>query len=143
MSKAKSIMSIVFAIVVVILAIGMYLTFHGYLDSGQFEVKDTKWHSASQVAIIAKRSDHQALDGDQYFILISDHVPSAQQLRRAYYEDGLVFRAGSDCLSARWEDSHNLVISCPSNSIQADEIAVQKHESANIVIFYEGIPMAK
>ena len=38
-----------------------FALFRGYFDHGLFEVKQTDWSSSGKVAIVAERSDHQAL----------------------------------------------------------------------------------
>ena len=55
------------------------------LRSWQFDVKDANWSSSVRVAIVAKRSDREALSEDLLFVLIGDHVFSPTELRAAYY----------------------------------------------------------
>jgi len=43
------------------LGLGIYGLFHGYFDHGQFEIKQYQWSSKNQVAMLAERSDHEAL----------------------------------------------------------------------------------
>jgi hypothetical protein len=123
------------------LAWSIYALFHGSFDYGDFEVRQTQPFSSRQFAVIARRSDHQALNGDQYFVVVGDHPFSSADLKYAYYHDRLVFRAGSDCLTVRWEDAHQLVVACPNRSIEADQIAVQRSQIADMKVSYENIPM--
>ena len=120
----------------------VYAVFHGYFDRGNFQVERTEWSSSNQLVIVAKRSDHEALSGDQYFVLIGDHAPSATDLRRAYYNNGVIFRASSQCLTARWADLHHLVIACDDGSIQPSQIAVQQDQIGDVKVRYESIPHA-
>jgi hypothetical protein len=59
-----------------LLATGWYALFHGYFDPGLFEIKQVEWSSSTprRVAVVAKRSDHQAMSSDIYFVIIADHV---------------------------------------------------------------------
>lgn len=127
-------------LVAVFVAIGDAL-FHGYFDPGQFEIEQVRWSSSQELAIVAKRSDHQALNGDQYFVLIGKHLFSTRELRRAYYGPDVVFRAKSSCLALRWKNPHNLVVACGDRSIDAGQIAVQRHQVGNVAITYEDIPL--
>jgi len=73
-NASKIVLGIVVGLVL-ILGFGLlYGLFHGYFDRGQFEVNQVQWSSAKQVAIVAERSDQQALSGYTYFVLIGDHV---------------------------------------------------------------------
>ena len=119
----------------------MYLLFHGAFDHGTFEVEQTQSFSSRQLAVVAKRSDHEALSGDQYFVVIGDHPLSSVDLKYAYYHDGVAFRAGRNCLTVRWTDVHELTVTCMDNSIIADEIAVQRNQIGYIKVVYENIPM--
>jgi hypothetical protein len=123
-----------------VLTVTVYALFHGYFDPGSFEIDQTEWSPSRQVAIVAKRSDHQALSGDQYFVLIGDHLFSARELRHACYSRVVIFRADSSCLTVRWKDSHNLVVTCNGEAIEADHIAVQQHRSADVTVSYQDIP---
>ena len=129
------------SLVCTLIAILLYNLFHGAYDSGQFQVQQSDWSpSHRQLAMVARRSDHQALSGDQYFVLLGEHPFSAHDLKSAYYNHGVVFRAGSDCLSVQWIDTHDLLIRCTSKSIAADEIAVQQDQVEGVTISYEDIP---
>lgn len=142
MTKARK---IVFAIALLCilsaaLVLVVFVSLHGYFDRGQFEIEKKEWISSTQVAVVAKRSDHEALNGDQYFVVIGDHLFSSLELRRAYYSHDVSFRAGSNCLTLRWENPHHLIVTCDDRSIEPGQIAVQQHQSGIIVISYIGIP---
>jgi hypothetical protein len=89
---------------------------------------------------VAKRSDHQALSGDQYFVLIGDRSFSTRELRHAYHSNAVIFRADGDCLKVHWEDSHNLVVTCHDGSIESTHIAVQQRRTGDVTVSYQDIP---
>ncbi len=76
--------------------------------------------------MIAERSDHEALSGDVFFVLIGDHMFSPTELRSAYYENRVIFAADADCLSVRWSNPHNLAVMCSDGSIDPSHIGVRK-----------------
>ncbi len=91
--------------------------------------------------MVARRSDHDALNGDQIFILVGDHSFSARELRHAYYHHGLIFRADNACVTTSWKDAQNLVVSCHDGSIEAGAIAVEQRRKANVNVSYVIIPI--
>lgn len=142
-SAIKIVLGIAF-LLGVLLTTGIYALFHGYFDSGLFEIKQVEWSSPSprRVAVVAERSDHQAMSSDQYFVFISDHIPSATELRLTYYSHDVIFRAAGDCLSVRWTDSHSLTITCAMGSpdpLYTAGIAVQKRRFGDVAIKYVNI----
>lgn len=114
--------------------------FRGHFDHGQFEVKETSRSSSARFAIVAKRSDHEAMSGDQYFVLLGDHVFSPDELRSAYYGRHLVFASDTSCLSVHWSDPNNLTVMCREGSIDPSHIAVQLRQADDVVIKYVNIP---
>ena len=124
-----------------LLTIGVYALFHGYFDHGLFEVKQTEWSPSPQrrVAIVAERSDHEALGGLEFFVLINDHVPSPTELRFANHSDEVIFSAESNCLSVSWMDSHHLVIGCRDGTIDSAHINVRKERADDVSIAYVNI----
>ncbi len=135
----KIVIAVSFFAVVSVVTYG-YLLFHGYLDRGLFEIKQTSWYSPIQVAVIAERSDNYALTSYQYFVLIGNHVFSPVELRHLFYSDAPVFSAASSCLSLRWESRTNLVIQCEHSRLAADHINLQKWKYGDVVISYKNIP---
>jgi hypothetical protein len=98
MSKSKSILVGV-ACTVALGATGLtFALFHGYFDHGQFEIKEVQWSSTNQVAMVAERSDREALGGLEYYVLIGNHVLTPTELRFAYYSHDIAFSAADDCL---------------------------------------------
>jgi len=133
--------SLTVLIVLILAATIVFLLFTGHFDSGKFEVIKTSWASPELVAMVARRSDHEALSGDQFFVLVGDHTFSARELRHAYYQDGLIFRADSACVTTSWKDARNLVVSCPDGSIEAGAIAVEQRRKADVGVSYVNIPI--
>jgi hypothetical protein len=123
------------------LVVATFALFHGYFDHGLFEIKQTDWSSSGNVAILAKRSDHQALSSDVYFVVIGNHMFSATELRNAYYGPHVIFAAASDCLRIRWNDPHNLTVSCHDGLLDTSRIEnIQQHQSGDVAIVYVNIP---
>ena len=82
MSKNKRLLAGVICVLgaaLVVIACGL---FRGHFDHGQFEVKETSRSSAARVAMVAKRSDHEAMSGDQYFVSDVDSDRKARVLLR-------------------------------------------------------------
>jgi hypothetical protein len=128
--------------ILVILGAGcLYALFHGYFDHGQFEIKQSQWSSANRVAMLAERSDHEALGGLEYYVLIGDHLFTPTELRRAYYSNTVVFNAGSDCLTLRWDSPDRLIIRCNGSTIDNNHINAQKQKIGNVSIAYENIAL--
>jgi hypothetical protein len=116
-----------------------FALFHGYFDHGQFEIKEMNWSPSTRVAIVAERSDHEALGGLDYFVLIGDHVFSPTELRLAYHSDNVAFAAADNCLSVRWIDAHNLEVMCRDRSLDSAHINVRKGRVGDIEITYVNI----
>ena len=127
--------------VVAVLAMALlYALFHGYFDHGQFEIKRFQWSSTNQVAMVAKRSDREALGGLDYFVLIGNHLFTPVELRHAYYSNAVVFSALSDdCLTLQWDGQNSLTITCNGSTIDRDHINAQRQKIGNISIAYENI----
>jgi hypothetical protein len=120
----------------------VYGLFHGYFDHGQFEITQFQWSSTrDQVAMIAERSDRQALGGLEYYVLIGNHLFTPAELRHAYYSNAVVFNASSDCLALQWEGQNKLTIKCKGSTIDTDDINVQRHQINNVAISYENIAL--
>src|SRR4051812_13026884 len=108
---------------VAVLAIAfLYSLFHGYFDHGQFEIKQSQWSSTNQVAMLALRSDNEALGGLDYFVLIGGHLFTPTELRRAYYSDAVIFSGASDCLTLHWDGPNRLTITCNGSTVDKGHI---------------------
>ena len=125
---------VAFALIAAIIAL-----FHGYFDRGRFEVKQAEWSSARQVALVTKRSDTDALNGDEIFVVIENHLLSLPELKHALHSDAVIFGTDRDCLKIEWQDSTHLVVRCVDGSITQDQIDVQKQEKDGIIISYVNI----
>jgi hypothetical protein len=140
MTKARK--TVVIVIATLALALVMFVTalFRGYFDHGLFEVKDVQWSPAKEIAVVAKRSDHDAMNSDAYFVLIGDHFFSEPELRHAYHSAAVIFATDSDCLTLRWVDPHNLTVGCTDRSIDPGHIEVQQRRHGEVAISYVNIP---
>ena len=141
MTHVSKISLIVLAIVAILAMASLYGLFHGYFDHGQFEIKKFQWSSTNQVAMLAERSDRQALGGLEYFVLIGNHLFTRAELRHAYYSKAVVFNTSSDCLTVHWDDRNRLIISCIGSTIDRNHINAQRQQMDNIVISYENIAL--
>ncbi len=141
MMKTTRISLFILFVVAVSLGTATYALFHGYFDHGQFEIKQVQWSSSKQVAIVAERSDQEALSGYTYFVLIGNHLFSPVELRHAYHSNAVVFAVASSCLALHWESPSKLVVSCNGSTVEADHIDVQKRQSGGVTVSYENIPV--
>ena len=139
MNKTKKTLLGFISILVIVFVTLTFALFLGYFDHGQFEVVQARW-SAGRVAMLARRSDHQALSGTETYVIIGDHIFSSHELRNAYYRQKELFSAESNCLNLSWSNSHTLVISCRNGSINASNIGSQKHQAGDVAVVYENIP---
>ena len=138
--RRVSLVVIAVAALLLIGVVWVYAVFHGVFDPGTFVVEQARWASDTQVAIVARRFDHQALSGDEYFVVVASHASSPADLKRAYYHDDIVFQAASDCLNVRWQNARELIVSCTDRSITAGEIEVERDSVRDIRVSYEDIP---
>jgi hypothetical protein len=119
----------------------LYALFHGYFDHGHFEIKQFQWASTNRVAMLAERSDHEALGGLEYYVLIGNHLFTPAELRHAYYSNAVVFNAASDCLILRWDDQNRLTIRCNGSTVDKNQINAQRQRIGNVAISYENIAL--
>jgi len=126
------------------LVILVFALFHGYFDRGHFAVKEATWAPSgpARVAVVAERSDHEALNGDDYFVLIGDHVSSPTELRFAYHSGRVIFAAAAECLSVRWSSPRNLTVLCRDGNIDSNHINVRKTQARDVAISYVNIAEA-
>jgi hypothetical protein len=139
MSKGKSILVCVVCAVALVATGLTFALFHGYFDHGQFEIKQVQWSSTNQVAIVAERSDHEALGGLEYYVLIENHLFTPTELRFAYYSDDVAFSAADDCLSVRWIDAHHLEVMCRDRVLDSRYINARKRQVRDVAITYVNI----
>jgi hypothetical protein len=128
------------ALLCVAVGLFFFLDFRGNLDRGNFEVLRTVKNSENSIAIVAKRSDHEALSGDWYFVFVADHVYSPKELRLAVHRTHMIFRADRDGLDVRWAGPQELVIECKDCGITKGDIDEQQFSSGNVSVRYLNFP---
>lgn len=143
MSKTVRIVLVIACAAVIALSTIVYGLFHGYFDQGDFRVLSVQSSSSGQLAMVAKRSDHEALNGDEIFVLSGDHVFSPVELKHALHGPSVIFSTDRDCLTLKWQDPRHLVISCLGGAIVAGEINRQQHHSGEVVFSYTNIASKK
>jgi hypothetical protein len=141
MRKTTKIVFVITCAAAVSLGAAVYALFHGYFDKGQFEIKQAQWSSSKQVAVVAERSDQEALSGYTYFVLTGNHLFSPAELRHAYHSDAVVFAAASSRLDLHWESPSKLVVACNGSAVDPNHIDVQKRQSGEVAVSYENIPL--
>lgn len=139
MNMVQKIAVILGCTVTAVLVITVWALFHGYFDRGNFQVIRVTQSPQNLFAIVAKRSDNEALSGYQYFLLVEDHVLSENQLRHAYYSNDVIFRSDENCLQVRWNGPNQLVVTSCGQLVQDGQIAVEKNRLGNVQISYENI----
>jgi hypothetical protein len=127
--------------VAIIATASFYGLFHGYFDHSQFEIKQFQWSSANQVAMVAERSDREALGGLEYYVLVGNHLFTPVELRHAYYSGAVVFNASSDCLILHWDGPNRLTIGCNGSTVDRNHINVQRQRTGNVAVAYENIDL--
>ena len=98
-----------------------------------------QWSSPKQVAVIAERSDPQALGGLTYFVLVGNHLFTPGELKHAYHSSAVVFAATSACLSLHWNSPNRLVVTCNGSYLDQEYIDVEKQQSGEVTISYVNI----
>jgi hypothetical protein len=141
MTKSTRLLAGVICVLGGALVVIAFALFNGYFDHGRFVVKEAAWSplGPARVAVVAERSDHQALSSDVYFVLMGDHVFSPAELRTAYHGDHVIFAAASDCLSVQWRGPNNLAVICRNGTIDSNHIDVHKLQAGDVAITYVNI----
>lgn len=121
------------------LVLVIHMWFHGYFDPGKFEIKQVQWSSSKQVAILAERSDQEAMSSYTYFVIIGNHLFTPAELRQAYHSNARVFAAASSCLTLHWESPDRLVVACNGSYVDQEHIDVEKRQSGKVAISYVNI----
>ena len=140
MSKGKKVLVAIACVLGAVLVVIASALSRGYFDRGHFQIIETSKSSSARVAMVAERSDHEAMSSYVYFVLIGDHVFSPRELRDAYYGDAVIFAVASDCLTIRWSYPQNLTIMCREGSIDPSHIEVQLRQAGSVAITYMNIP---
>jgi len=136
--RMKTAIAVVVALAATLFVLGCFL-FHGYFDPGKFEIKQVRWSSSQHVAMVAERSDKEALGGLTYFVLIGNHVFSPVELRHAYHSDAPVFAATATCLKVHWDGPSKLVVERNGSYLDQQHIDVEKRQSGEAAISYVDI----
>ena len=140
MKNKSAIVGLVCALSVALVATVLIVTlFRGYFDHGQFEIKETNWSRSGRVAMVAERSDDEALGGLDYFVLIGDHVFSPTELRFAYHSGNVAFAAVDDCVSVSWIDTQTLEVMCRDRTLDSGHINVRRRRVGDIKITYVNV----
>jgi hypothetical protein len=141
MRRTAKAIAVVACVAVMSLILGIYGLFHGYFDHGKFEIKQVQWSPSNRVAIVAERSDQEALGGLTYFVLVGNRLFSPAEIRHAYHSNAVVFAATSSCMTLRWDSPTRLVVTCNGTQLDRAFIDAQKRQSGGIAISYENIPL--
>jgi hypothetical protein len=128
------------AVLCVAVVLFFFLDFRGNLDRGNFEVLRTVKNSDNKIAIVARRTDSEAMSSDLYFVFVGDHVYSPKELRLAVHRTHMIFRADRDGLDVRWAGPQQLIIECKNCEITKDDIDEQRFRSGNISVQYLNFP---
>ncbi len=139
MSRSKGILLGVAGAVALVATGLIFALFHGYFDHGEFEIKQVQRSPTNQVAMLAERSDREALGGLDYYVLVGNHVFTPTELRFAYYSDAVAFSAGDDCLTIRWIDARHLEVMCRDRSLDSGHINSRKRQVGDVAITYVNI----
>lgn len=119
--------------------LGVYALFSGYFDHGRFDIKQVHRSSSGKFAILAERSDNQALGGLTFFVVTGDDFPSLKKLREQYHSEAVVFAASSTCLDLHWQNASTLVIECRGSYLKPEYIDTEKTQSAEVNVSYVNI----
>jgi hypothetical protein len=141
MTRFSKISLVGVGIVAILVMAYLYALLHGYFDRGHFEIRQSQWLSTNQVAMVAERSDHEALGGLEYYVLIGNHLFAPAELRHAYYSSAVVLNASTDCLTLRWDGPNRLIIRCNGSTVDKNHINAQRQQMGNISIAYENIAL--
>jgi hypothetical protein len=138
--KKRVLISALLVTIVCVIAVWFALLFTGVVDSGQFDLLQSLVISPNHIAMLARRSDHVALSGNSYFVLIGTHPYSAKELRYAFHSSKPVFISGRDLIVLDKTDSGGLVIKCVDCGITKDLIEKQRFQDNGINVEYVGFP---
>ncbi|MGI4756458.1 MAG: hypothetical protein ACRYGF_06370 [Janthinobacterium lividum] len=133
----------VFGVVLTVLGgLGFFL-FDGDLDSdGHYEILRAVSYSPNRVAFEIQRTDHQALNGPRYAVLISDHVPTTLEMKRAIisYWRHSSFTLADRSVSIQWTGPNLLTLTTTEPGTNPDWIVNQRHKIGDVTVNYSGQP---
>lgn len=136
----KRVVIAITSVVAILVTIYLVILWGGFLDTGTFEIVQNQTSSKGKIAILAKRSSVQALSGNTYFVIISDHLNSPAELRKTLHSSLPVFIADRDGISLQWTSPNELTIRCERCGITHERIEVLKSAYADSAIRYSGFP---
>ena len=138
-TTGRKVIVIIACIAAMLISLGVYGLFRGHFDHGTFVIKEVQWSPSKQVAIIAERTDKEALGGLTYFVIIDHHVLSPDELKLAYHSNAVIFDAMATCLNLHWEGPSKLVVACSGSHLDQEYINVEKRQSGGVAISYVNI----
>jgi hypothetical protein len=141
MKRSLKLSAIVASVVAVLCVVGIYALFHGYFDHGRFDVKQVQWSSSGKLAILAERSDNQALGGLTFFVVTGSHLLSPNELKHEYHSDAVIFAATTTCLDLHWQGPSRLIVECHGSYLNPEFIDTEKTHSAEIAVNYVNISL--
>ena len=139
--RRRTLIVAVASVLAVVCAVTVFfvLDFKGYLDQGTYEVLKSETSPDGKLAILTRRYDHQALNGDEYFVLIADHRYSTSELRRALHSPQPIFVA-DQTFDFHWISPRELTIECHGCGITRADIDSQRFTEGAIGVRYVGFP---
>ena len=114
--------------------------YQGVANSEKLQILQIAYGAPNRVAMIVERSDHAALSGSTFFVLISDHAYPMSELRKRIYGLDPVFVAGREGLDIHWSGPNELEIECHSCGITPDIVEKQLYSKIGVAIRYVGFP---
>ena len=122
-----------------LVGITAYGLVHGYFDHGKFEVLTVQQSACGRLAMVARRSDHDALNGDRIFVLLGDHLYSSAELKHALYRKSEIFSTDRACLTLKWPRPDRLEITCTGEFLASEDINWKQHQDGKVTITYFNI----
>lgn len=120
-----------------------FLLFDGDLDfGGQYTVLQRVPSAHGKTAFEIVRTDHQALSGPRYAIIVDDHEPSNFELRRALisFWQRRSFELANQKVSIVWSEPNLLILTTDAPDTSPEWLINQSHRIGDVVIQYSGRP---
>lgn len=125
------------SLIVLFITISCY---KGVSKNDEVRIVEAEVSSSRRVAMLIKRSDHAALSGNTFFVIISDRVLTIPELRSRLYALNSVFVSGLDGLSLRWSAPNELTVQCQRCEITRDIVEKQLFALNGVKVTYTGFP---
>lgn len=129
-------------ILAVLVGLG-FLLFDGDLDSdGHYEILQTVAYSPDRVAFEIQRTDHQALNGPRYAVLIDDHTPTTIEMRHAIisFWRHRSFTLADQSVSIKWAGPNVLTLTTTAVGTRPEWVLNQRHQIGDVTVRYSGHP---